>query len=324
MDVPPVTPTTFLPSKARGVVKIGRVLDLDRRRADDPAQARQLLRVRAGPAADDDHEIDLSGRLDRVLLAPDRHRADRVDDLQLVAPAHHERGELLELPGRLGRLGDQGHPLLARDLRLPLLFLVDDDRIGREAEEADDLGVVRGPEQDDRVALVDELEELLLLLDDPGAGPVDDLEAAGVGPLHDVGPDAVGADDDRRAVIDVVERLDRPDAHRLEVCDDALVVDDLAQGMRQLAGGRRLLGLVDRLAHAIAEAGALRDPDRFDGSHLTVKYRMGPRIDPAARRDSFPNAHPTGTSEDETLNRPQNLPPVSRFRRSVSLRGLIP
>ena len=52
---------------------------------------------------------------------------------------------------------DQGHPLLARDLLLPLVLFVDDDRVGREAEHADDLGVVRGAEQDDRVALVDEL-----------------------------------------------------------------------------------------------------------------------------------------------------------------------
>ena len=154
---------------------------------------------------------------------------------------------------------------------------------GAKPEQADDLRVVRGAEQDDRVALVDELQELPLLLDDPGAGAVDDLEAALVRPLHDVRSDAVRADDDRRAVIDVVEGLDRPDAHRLEVRDDALVVDDLAQGVRQLAGGRRLLGLVDRLANAVAEPGALRDPDRFDGSHLTIKYRMRSPIDPLAR-----------------------------------------
>ena len=49
---------------------------------------------------------------------------------------------------------------------------------GREAEHADDLGVVRGAEQDDRVALVDELHELAVLLDHPGARAVDDLEAA--------------------------------------------------------------------------------------------------------------------------------------------------
>ena len=157
--------------------------------------------------ADDDHQLDLAGQLERVLLAPDRDRADRVEDLELVRAADHERGELLELPRRLGRLGDQRHPLAARD-PVPVRLLVDDDRVGREAEQADDLGVLRRAEEDDRVALLDELLELALLLDDPGAGAVDDLEAAGLGALHDLGLDAVGADDDRGAVVDVVERLD--------------------------------------------------------------------------------------------------------------------
>ena len=66
--------------------------------------------------------------------------------------------------------------------------------------------MLRRAEQDDRVAVLDELDQLALLLDDPRAGAVDDLEAALLGALHDVGPDAVGADDDRRAVVDVVER----------------------------------------------------------------------------------------------------------------------
>ena len=90
----------------------------------------------------------------------------------------------------------------------------------------------------------------------------------------------MGADDDRRAVVDVVERLDGLDAEVLEVADDALVVDDLAEGVRRLAGGRRLLGLVDRLANAVAEAGALRDADLLDGSHA-LDYRTGSRFRPS-------------------------------------------
>ena len=39
------------------------------------------------PPTDDDHQVDLAGRLERVLLAADRDRADRVDDLELVARA---------------------------------------------------------------------------------------------------------------------------------------------------------------------------------------------------------------------------------------------
>ena len=87
------------------------------------------------------------------------------------------------------------------------------------------------------------------------------------------GPDAVGADDDGGAMVDLVERLDGLDAEVLEVADDPFVVDDLAERMRRLAGGRRLLRLVDRLANAIAEAGALRDADFFDRSHAAIIAR---------------------------------------------------
>ena len=248
-------------------------LDLDRLGPGDLAQPGQLLGVGARPAPDDDHQVDLAGRLEGVLLAPDRDRADGVDDLELVGARDHERGQLLELPGRLGGLRDEGHPLLARDGRLPLLLVVDDDRVRGEAEHPDDLGVLGRAEQDDGVALLDQLGQLAMLLDDPGARTVDDLEAALLGAFHDIGPDAVGADDDRRPVVDVVERFDRLDAEVLEVADDALVVDDLAEGMRRLAGGRRLLRLVDRLANAVAEPGALRDADFLDRSHGPIIAR---------------------------------------------------
>ena len=88
---------------------------------------------------------------------------------------------------------------LRRGMRLPVLLLVHDDRVGGEAQQADDLRVVGRAQQDDRVALLDELCELALLLDHPGAGAVDDVEAARLGPLQHLRPDAVGADDDRRA-----------------------------------------------------------------------------------------------------------------------------
>src|SRR4029453_10121005 len=99
----------------------------------------------------------------------------------------------------------------------------------------------------------------------PCAGAVDDFEAALVGALHDVRPNAVGPDHDRGAVVDVVQRVAGLDAEPPEVGDHALVVDDLAERVRQLAGGRRLLGLVDRLADAIAEAGPPPESGRFYG-----------------------------------------------------------
>ena len=88
---------------------------------------------------------------------------------------------------------------------------------GREAEQADDLGMARRPEQDDRVALFDELLDLALLLDHPRAGAVDDVQAAILGSAQHVGPDAVGADDDRRALGDLVERVDGLDPLGLEL-----------------------------------------------------------------------------------------------------------
>ena len=96
----------------------------------------------------------------------------------------------------------------------------------------------------------------------------------------------MGADDDRRAVVDVVEGVDGLDAEVLELAHDAVVVDDLAERVRRLAGGRGLLGLVDRLANAIAEAGALGDADFLDGSHASIIAR-GP-VRPRRGRGSRP------------------------------------
>ena len=95
--------------------------------------------------------------------------------------------------------------LRARDRRLPLLLLVDDDGVGREPQQADDLRVLGGAEQDDGVALLDELGQLLLLLDHPGARPVDDLEAPRRGAFHDARADPMRSDDDRRTGVDRVE-----------------------------------------------------------------------------------------------------------------------
>jgi hypothetical protein len=137
------------------------------------------------------------------------------------------------------------------------------------------LGVLRGAEQDDGVALLDEAGQLAVLLDDPRAGAVDDLEALRVRSLHDVRTHAVSADDDRRPFIDRIQRIHGPDAEALEVVDDALVVHDLAERVRALAGSRRFLGLVDRLANAVAEPGALRDADVVNGSHVNGSIARG-------------------------------------------------
>src|SRR3990172_3797301 len=218
VDVPPVTPTVPLPSKAdasrraagdpisgaggpalplasggRGARGVGGRLDRGGGGADYPAQRGELARVGAVAPADDDHQLDQPGRLDGVLLAADRHRADGVHDLELVAAPDHEGSQLLELPGRLGALADERHAL-APGGALPLLLLVDDDRVGGVAEHPDDLGMLRRAEDDDDVALLDEPGQLAALLDDPRARPIDDLEAAAQGARHARRGDPVRAD----------------------------------------------------------------------------------------------------------------------------------
>ena len=147
VEVPPVTPTTCASPNTDGVGQVAR-----RSRSG----WRACRRSRTGGSVPScsrsiDHRRRPScrrpQRLHRVLLATDRDRADGVDDLQLVGARDHERRQAFELPGRLGRLADEGHPLLARDGLIPLLFLVDDDRVRGEAQQPDDLGVLGRAEQ---------------------------------------------------------------------------------------------------------------------------------------------------------------------------------
>ena len=122
------------------------------------------------------------------------------------------------------------------------------------------------------------------------------------GASHDVGRHAVGADDDRGALLDVVEAVDAADALVAQLGDDALVVDDLAERMGRLAGGRGDAGGVDRLADPVAEAGPARDADLVDVSHVGSSIapgrvgaigRVGLRELVAAR----PTARPRASSE---------------------------
>ena len=183
-----------------------------------------------------------------------------------MAPGHHERGQLLEFPGRLCALAEQRHLLAPRDL-LPVSFLVDDERVGRKTEQAHDLGVERRPQQNDRVALFDEAPYLSLLLHHPGARAVDDVQSARPGSSQDLRSNAVGSDDHCRPRRDFVQRVYGLDPLGLKLGDYALVVDDLAERSRPLACGRRFLGFVDRLAHSIAEPCAPRDPNLSNVTH---------------------------------------------------------
>jgi hypothetical protein len=77
----------------------------------------------------------------------------------------------------------------------------------------------------------------------------------------------VSADDHGRALQHLVQRVDGLDPVSLELGDDALVVDDLAERVGPLAGSRGLLGPVDGLADAVAEPRPPRDPNFSNVTH---------------------------------------------------------
>ena len=144
----------------------------------------------------------------------------------------------------------------------PVLFLVDDDRVQREAEETDSfLGMVRRPEQHDHVSVVGELLQLSLLLDNPGTSAVDDLEAYSARVRPPASPWRRSTTCWR--LIDIVERVDRLNALRLELRDHAFVVNDLAEGVCRFALCER------RDAHS-------RSPRALRGKPVAVRCEPAP------------------------------------------------
>src|SRR4029077_17122853 len=111
----------------------------------------------------------------------------------------------------------------------------------------------------DGVTLGGELGSGLLALDDPRAGRVDDLQVA-LAPhlLELVAWHAVRANHEGPA-LHLVREVSRSDAPIRQVGLDAGVVDELPECCDLFPLFARVLGLVDRQAHAIAEAGALGD-----------------------------------------------------------------
>src|SRR5256885_2031247 len=124
---------------------------------------------------DDDHQVHLSRSLEHVLLPPYPDLADGLDYLEVVTAAHNHHHQLRELRRRLGALRDERYHLPTR-YPIQVVHFVDDDRVRGEGEEDDYLRVFRCHKQDDRVYIFDELDKLLLPLDNPGAGAVDDFE----------------------------------------------------------------------------------------------------------------------------------------------------
>ena len=232
-------------------------------RAADFTETRELLRVGASCAADNDHELHLLGSGDGVLLASNRDRANCVDDLQLVAARNKEGRQALKLPWWLGGLGNQGHALATRNGG-PVLLFVDEDGVGGKPKQPNNLRVIRGAEENDLVPLLYQPRKFTMLLRHPGAGAVDyfeptlcctteNLRGHPMRANHDGGP--------RSDLIKVVNILNTAGA---EVGDQPLVVYDMPQGVGLFSRGAGDLGFINGLTDAIADAGALRDDNVLD------------------------------------------------------------
>ena len=90
-----------------------------------------------------------------------------------------------------------------------------------------------------------------MLLDNPGTGAVDDLEALRLGADMTSGVTPWARITTAAPLIDIVERVDRLNALRLELRDHAFVVNDLPEGVCRFAlcgGETRIVG---SLAHSV-------------------------------------------------------------------------
>jgi hypothetical protein len=238
-----------------------RIGDVDGVRQDVAALDRQLLRVRAVLAADDDHRVDLASEDHGVVLPGQGHRTDGVHDPEVVRAAKAERGELLQLLRQDRRLAEDTDLLGPWDtFPCRTVHVVDDDvLVAGVRADALDLGVVLVSDDADRVAGLGELARGLLRLEHPGAGGVDDLEIFLAGhPLEFVLGYAMRPDHQRPA-LDLVREVRGSDATVRQVGLDPGVVHELPEGRDVLALGARVLRLVDGEAHAVAEAGTLGD-----------------------------------------------------------------
>jgi hypothetical protein len=129
VDVPPVTPTIFAFANGAGS-QVGDILDLDRGGPGDLAQPGQLLGVGARAPTDDDHQVDLTAA-SRVSCW--RRIVTGQTVLTILSSWARETMNAAAARTSTAAAVDwlrSAPSACARDRRLPLLFLVDDDRVG--------------------------------------------------------------------------------------------------------------------------------------------------------------------------------------------------
>jgi len=148
------------------------------------------------------------------------------------------------------------------------------DGLGRLAERADGLVVVVVADEDDRVALAGVVDRFQVHLRHERAGRVDRAEVLLRGHLADGGRDAVGRENERRVVGDLVHLFDEAGALFAQLVHDVAVVDDLLADVHgPIDDLERLFDDVDRAHHAGAEAPQTGDEELLDLDPGKIVFR---------------------------------------------------
>ena len=211
--------------------------------------------------AHDDHDVNARGELGGAVLALLRGGADGVDDAQLRRARKKRGDDRAQRAHGLRRLHHDAH--LARQL--------DGVEVGGRGDHAGaligvshdalDLGVAALPHDDELIALAHELLRGHVHLFDVGACGVQHRQPQTLGPVDDLGHDAMGADD-HRSGIDLLDAIGHRHAGMLELGDDQRVMDERAERADRTARlARRFRRKGQGALDAVAYAGMAGDLD---------------------------------------------------------------
>src|SRR3990170_5708755 len=317
-----------------GSVYLRRLLDLVRLHPRVGARLRQLPRVGAVAAADDDQQVALRCQLSRRVVPLVGLRAGGVHDPKLVyaadVVANEARDELREGLLALGRLGQQAHPA-ARDLDLRLRVEHPPTAAVHPGQHPPNLRMILLAVDYHLESVVAQGSRRLLRLPHDRAGGVDETEPALRRLVHYLGPASVRGDGDG-ATLDIVEPAGDADAPGGEAVHDHRVVNDRTQAIDWTALSGGLRHYVDRAANSEAEPQRFRSHYPHFGSSrrlpMMIPARTLPRAHhlpsgrPARRPEHLPRGQPAAARSALHRRGPAGRGPVSRQEQVAHGRAL--
>ena len=222
----------------------------------------EMAAVGAMAAADDDHCIARAGHLRGLCLTCKRSTTYCIKQFCVCTLFFYDFLTFQQFLLRLGRLNDDSQRFCTvdgavGDARGELRGVIDHDRCGTPAADGAHLRVV-GCTDDDRLPpLGRSLGHDLMDALDLRTRRVIHRRARSLHRLKLRTADTVGADDDGRALRDLLRPVHDREALRLQVAHHIVVMDELAETVAVLLGGEHFLGHLHRPADAEAETGRL-------------------------------------------------------------------